>query len=63
LKSEPFTQKFGHALQAQLAHQALHCAAGNRQALSVHLLPDFDDAINLPIGVPHPLNMTATFFI
>jgi len=29
----------------------------------VHLLPDFDDAIHLPIGVPHLLNVTATFFI
>jgi hypothetical protein len=50
-------------LQPKPSHQALHGTAGNWQALSVHLLPDFDDPVDLPIGMPDTLNITTVLGI
>ena len=43
--------------QPELAHQPLDRTAGNGYAFSVHLLPDLVCAVDLPVGMPDPLNI------
>ena len=51
------------SFKPKLSHRALHGTAGNWQAFPVHLLPDFDDSIDLPVGIPDTLDITATFVV
>jgi hypothetical protein len=42
-----------HTLQAHLTHQSLHSAAGNRDALALHLSPDFAHAVDSEVLREH----------
>lgn len=45
------------ALKPQAPHQPLDCATGHPDALTVHLQPDLVCTIDLPIGMPHALDL------
>ncbi len=44
------------AAPVQSAHPAFHGAAGHRNVLPVQLPPDLVGPVNLPVGVPDPLD-------
>ena len=47
------------SFKPKLSHQALHGTAGNWQTFPVHLFPDFDDPVDLPVRMPDTLDITA----
>ena len=47
------------SFKPKLSHQALHGTAGNWQTFPVHLFPDFDDPVDLPVGMPDTLDIIA----
>ena len=51
------------SLKPKLSHQALHGTAGNWQTFPVHLFPDFDDPVELPVGMPETRDITAVLGI
>ena len=51
------------SFKSKLSHQALHGTAGNWQTFPVHLFPDFDDPVDLPVGMPDTLDITAVLGI
>ena len=44
-------------------HQALHSTAGNWQTFPLNLFPDFNDPVDLPVGMPHTLDVAAAFVV
>ena len=45
-----------HTFQSQSLHETLDRAAGNPDAFAVYLAPDLVGPVDLPIGVPNPLD-------
>ena len=46
-----------HALQCQAFHESLNGAAGNLNALSIHLIPDLVCPLKLHVGLPDLLDL------